>query len=249
MARYRGQKALYEAMSRASSRSQAKLTRGRSAQQQIEPPTEADRTHNGKMHWQPRAFQLHSGRVELTLPYSAIAVVSILFVLALVASFKLGQHGQPLARLASRQPPSPAAVPGTDAESEAAAEGANEKVVSPVADADSSSSLVRPGSTIVIQQCDTLDDLIPLRQFFTGRGIGTEIIRRDKAYYLFTVERFSSFRLKEGTREYRLQQRIVELGQEYEAPAGRRSFAPRRFSDAYLKPLDEDYTGEVIHVN
>jgi len=248
MAHYRGQKALYEAMSRASSRSQAKLTRGRSAQQQIEPPTEADRTHNGKMHWQPRAFQLHSGRVELTLPYSAIAVVSILFVLALVASFKLGQHVQPLARLASRQPPSPGAAQGTGAGGEAA-DGTNEKVTSPAAGADSSSSLVRPGSTIVIQQFGKLEDLIPVRRFFTGRGIGTEIVRKDKAYFLFTVERFSSSTLKKGTREYALKQRIAELGQEYKAPPGRESFAPNRFQGAYLKPLDENYNGEVIHVN
>ncbi|MCH8217988.1 MAG: hypothetical protein IH892_14620 [Planctomycetes bacterium] len=248
MARYRGQKALYEAMSRASSRSQAKLTRGRSAQQQIEPPTEADRTHNGKMHWQPRAFQLHSGRVELTLPYSAIAVVSILFVLALVASFKLGQHGQPLARLASRQPPSPGAAQGTGGESEAT-DGTNEKVTSPAAGADSSSSWVRPGSTIVIQQFGKLEDLIPVRQYFNSKGIGTEIVRTDKAFYLFTVDRFSALSLKEGTREYRLQQRIVELGKEYRAPAGRESFAPNYFRGAYLKPLDENYNGEVIHVN
>ena len=248
MARYRGQKALYEAMSRASSRSHAKLARASSAQQQIEAPTEADRTHNGKIHWKPRAFQLHSGRVELALPYSAIAVVSILFVLALVASFRLGQNVQPLARLASRQPPPPGAARGTGAQSEAPA-GTMEKVISPAAGANSSSAVVRPGSTIVIQQCDTLEDLVPVRQFFKGRGIGTEIVRRDKAYYLFTVERFSSFSLKEGTPEHKLKQRIVELGQEYKAPPGRKSFAPHRFRDAYLKPLDENYKGEVIYVN
>ena len=248
MARYRGQRALYEAMSRASSRSQAKLTRGRSAQQQIEPPAEADRTHNGKMHWKPRAFQLHSGRVEVSLPYSAIAVVSILFVLALVVSFRLGQHNQPLSSLTSQQPPAPEAARGTGGESEGA-EGTTEKVISHSAGADSSSSLVRPGSTIVIQQFDKLEDLIPVRQFFTGRGIGTEIVRKDKAYFLFTVERFSSSSLKKGTREYRLKQRIAELGQEYKAPPGRESFAPNRFRGAYLKPLDENYNGEVIHVN
>ena len=248
MAHYRGQKALYEAMSRASSRSRGKLTRGSMAQQQMESPTEAVGTHNAKIHWKPKAFQLHSGRVELTLPYSAIAVFSIVFVLALVASFRLGQNAQPLARLASRQPPSPGAAQETGAESEVA-EGTNEKPISPAADADSSSSLVRPGSTIVIQQFDKLEDLIPVRQFFTGRGIGTEIVRKDKVYFLFTVERFSSSSLKKGTREYRLKQRIAELGQEYKAPPGRESFAPNRFRGAYLKPLDENNNGEVIHVN
>ncbi len=248
MAHYRGQKALYEAMSRASSRSRAKTTHGGIAEQQVESPTEAEGTHNAKIHWKPKVFQLHSGRVELALPYSAIAVFSVVFVLALVASFRLGQNVQPLARLASQQPPPPAAAQGTGEQSEAI-EGTNEEVIPPAEAADLPSPLVRPGSTIVIQQYDTREDLIPVQQFFAGWGIGTEIVQTDKAYYLFTVERFSSLRLKEGTREYTLQQRIVGLGQEYKAPPGRESFAPHRFRDAYLKPLDENYNGEVIHVN
>jgi len=162
----------------------------------------------------------------------------------LVASFRLGQNVQPLARLASQQPPPPAAAQGTGA-----IEGTNEEVIPPAVGAGSPSTLVRPGSTIVIQQYDTLEDLIPVQQFFRGRGIGTEIVRTDKAYYLFTVERFSSLRLNEGTQEYKLQQRIVGLGQEYKAPPGRESFAPHRFRDAYLKPLKENYNGKVIHVN
>ena len=248
MAHYRGQKALYEAMSRASSRSHAKLTRGSSAQRQMEPPAEAEGAHNAMIDWKPKVFQLHSGRVELALPYPAIAVFSIVFVLALAASFRLGQNVQPLARLASQQPPAPASLGGTGVESEVAEE-MNEIVISPAAGVDSSSSLVRPGSTIVIQEYHTPEDLIPVGDFFSSHGIDTEIVRTDTAVYLFTTERFSALSLKKGTREYKLQKRIVELGKEYKAPAGSESFAINRFRGAYLKTLSEHYKGEVIHVN
>jgi hypothetical protein len=248
MAHYRGQKALYEAMSRASSRSRPKMTGGGTAQRPIEPRTEAEGAHNAKIHWKPKVFQLHSGRVELALPYSAIAVFSVVFVLALVASFRLGQNVQPLARLASQQPPPPATAQGTGAASEAM-EGTNEEVIPPAVGTNSPSPLVRPGSTIVIQEYHTPEDLIPVGDFFNSHGIGTEIVRTDSAVYLFTTERFSALSLKEGTSEYKLQQRIVELGKEYKAPAGSESFAINRFRGAYLKTLSEHYKGEVFHVN
>lgn len=109
MARYRGQKALYEAISQAKTKP-CRLSPGQTGtsateapaqqvQSQSEPqvaqdlPAEEVIPPSPQVRWfRPRVIQFNNGRVELTIPYPIAIAVVLAFILIILAAFRLGQR-------------------------------------------------------------------------------------------------------------------------------------------------------------
>ena len=108
MARYRGQKALYEVIGQARLRpveaesaeplrpSQPADLTVASPPVAVDPAPEPSTTPGPTVRWQrPRPIQFNAGRIELTIPYPiAVAIVLALVVMLLVA-YRWGQGNPP----------------------------------------------------------------------------------------------------------------------------------------------------------
>ena len=81
---------------------------------------------------------------------------------------------------------------------------------------------------------DRKDDLKPVQDFFTGKGIGTEIIidRNSGCAVLVTQTGFSRDPSKEGTEGYKLLQLIKQLGPVYVEQTQDTKFGAKPFQDA-----------------
>ncbi|MDH7598757.1 MAG: hypothetical protein QHH07_03835 [Sedimentisphaerales bacterium] len=103
MARYRGQKALYEVISTTKTRpvvpnqvhrpepqQEVPVQEPVQTQEQVPPPsglpTSAVRWHRF------RFIQFNQGKVELTIPYPIAIAIVLAFVLIVLAAFRLGQY-------------------------------------------------------------------------------------------------------------------------------------------------------------
>ena len=100
MARYRGQKALYEVMHK--SRVKPGLIEPvqgppSDVQPQANLPVTDDpapeQTPHTAVRWrQPRWIQFNAGRVELTVPYPIAIAIVLALILIVVAAYRLGQR-------------------------------------------------------------------------------------------------------------------------------------------------------------
>jgi hypothetical protein len=103
---------------------------------------------------------------------------------------------------------------------------------------------------IVLAQYAKWEDLVPVRDYFKQQGIDTKIygVQDLRQYltsqginagglegngYILATSSYYGNPQNQGTDGYAALQKIRELGRGYKAPAGKESFAPRYFSDAY----------------
>jgi hypothetical protein len=252
MAHNREKKALYEVMS--------KLTWPKPRYDKDLEPLHSEKTDEDKKtpgrfsiplrksaaSWpnRPRIVQLNAGRIEISMPYQlAIALLLGLVVLVLIA-FRLGQisyrGGQKITGPAAKMPASvqKAAPQATAVATPQEAAPAEEEMPAPPVIQEL--ELVKPkgDNRIVIQSYRLRADLEPVKQYFAGFDIETEIIKIGDWYYLVTKDKYENPG-RPGTDGYLARQKIIELGAKYKAPPGSESFGTKPFSDAYGKKFEE----------
>jgi hypothetical protein len=202
--------------------------------------------HKRAANWlnRPRAVQFNAGRIEISMPYQlAIALLLGLVLLVLVA-FRLGQlsyrSSQKAAGPVVKTPESvqKTAPKVTAAVAPQKAAPAGEKTLAPPVIQKVEPVKPKGDNRIVIQSYQLRADLEPVKQYFAGFGIETEIIKIDAWYYLVTKDKYENPG-KPGTDGYLAKQKIIELGAKYKAPPGNESFGNQPFRDAYGKKFDE----------
>ena len=78
----------------------------------------------------------------------------------------------------------------------------------------------------------TIYYLPDLRKAFADHGLNAAILPSGNDFLLVTSKVYSNPK-SPGTEGYAEKQKIVELGKKYKAPAGKETFAPNYFRDAY----------------
>ncbi|MDD5063356.1 MAG: hypothetical protein PHQ35_01170 [Phycisphaerae bacterium] len=188
----------------------------------------------------PRAVQFNAGRIEISVPYQLAIAMLLGFVLLVLIAFRLGQMSYRSAQKAA----GPAAKMPTTVQKttpKVTAAVAPQKVV-PVVEKTPVVQEVEPvkpkgDNRIVIQSYQLRADLEPVKQYFAGFGIETEIIKIDAWYYLVTKDKYENPG-RPGTDGYLAKQKIIELGAKYKAPPGSESFGTQPFRDAYGKKFE-----------
>jgi hypothetical protein len=110
----------------------------------------------------------------------------------------------------------------------AAAERVRPKMVEPMGD-----------HVIVITSHDLSSHLEPVKQYFAGFGIATEIIKKGSRWLLVTQERFDSPE-KAGSDGFEMKKKIISIGANYKPSAGSgfEPFGTKPFQDAYGMKLN-----------
>jgi hypothetical protein len=80
--------------------------------------------------------------------------------------------------------------------------------------------------------------LEPVQEYFDKMGVATEIIEKNNWYYLVTKNGYDNPD-KPGTDGFLAKQKIIELGAGYKAPAGKETFGPKPFKDAFGMRFEE----------
>ena len=273
MARYRGQKALFEVIGgsarnktarpaveplRPGPPSVAKPGIKRVPLVQTPPRERVVVSEKEVISWKPKPLQCHDGRIEITLSTRAAVMGFMVMVVCLLACFKVGQWypdfgGRTFIEKSNSVSPtkpglmtafSSRQVPvGQDPEVPV-----NEPLKQDVVPARSG-KLLAHGNAIVIQQYSAVADLVAAGQFFESQGIDTEVVSKGNAYFLITRERFPYNPEALNTRGYELLEEIRSKGPAYKAPTGLQSFAPNKFKGAYGRNIDDQYIGEVTDVD
>jgi hypothetical protein len=258
MARNRGKKALYEVMSKARQKpgydeTLEQMPAKRSGEDK--PVAElkgAVETPKGTVRWskKPRLVQYNAGRIEFSMPYQVAVALVLALILVILVSYRLGQlsyqprepeSAQPsgLMRQVEKEngteramidaaPSAPAPVESTPPETEIV-ESDVEPNVEPATSTGS--------NVIVLAQYHAPADLIPVQEYFAEHGITTDIELIGGVYFLLTTNKYDNPN-RPGTDGYEAKLKIIEIGQKYEAPPGRESFATHRFRDAYGMKVD-----------
>ncbi len=274
MARYRGQKALFEVI--------GGNARRKSAQPKAEPlrpdPPKMAEPVAKKMpvvqarpkervvipekeviSWKPKPLQCHDGRIEITLSTRAATLVFMALVVGLLACFKVGQwypgfETRPfITKENNVSPIQPGLMMVSSSRQTPVDHGLNVPPVSEISKRKivPVKAVKSPAyyNAIVIQQFSAMPDLVAVGEFFGTRGIATEVVRKGSTYFLITRKRFPYNPEKPNTAGRDLLEQIRLLGQAYKAPTGLESFAPNRFKGAYGRNIDDQYIGEVTDVN
>jgi hypothetical protein len=229
----------------------------------VRPLEHADPQPRRTRPWlQPRAVQLHDGRIEISLPYTLGVTVVLITVLFILAAFRIGQmQGQsrvpeaakttsdPAKRVVPKMSPSPVAKPETPPVA------AKPEPETTPANPDTSIPPVAPDQTgdhvIVLAQLVDRKPLDAARNYFAEQGIATEVISIPLLRELLSKQGISTRGLDDqngfmlvtkdyyenpqnpGTDGYQAKQKIIQAGRGYKARSGSESFAPNYFSDAY----------------
>jgi hypothetical protein len=182
----------------------------------------------------PKTLGSIESRKVLLIPYRVVLVLALLFVLVVMASFKLGQvSGRRSAGINAGSVP---AESGKIDFSDPAIKQTFSTLPESEIESQTIKEQVPPGSVgdnvIVIATYRTRRDLEPVQKYFSGSGIGTEIWLKNNYFYLVTKDRFAATESR-GSEGYLMKQRIKEIGAYYRAPSGYESFRPNLFQDAY----------------
>ena len=255
MTRNRGKKALYEVMSKA----RVKPERGEIVEHlrpkkpvEEAPPVRrkepAGVPKSAAKWWRkPKIVQLNAGRIEFSMPYQVAVVPVLVFIIVIIAAYRLGESSSPAGRQETGLPIP--AVQETDGERpvERAMADITPASTSPTAPPENTTAnteVAEPAkptgnNVIVLVVYDSLPDLAPVQAHFSENGIETEIVTESGRYFLQTKQRYDN-PATAGTDGYKAKQKIVEIGAKYKgkAPAGYETFAPNYFSDAYGKKVN-----------
>ncbi len=241
MARYRRKRHLYEVMHE----TWPKSTYGKQLERlhpeettedksSAEQPTAPVSKKLSKWPTRPRIVQFNAGRIEFSIPYQLAIAILLGIVLLLLVFYRLGQSAAP-------KSPKKASSVVESSQSQASAAGLIqtelEQVSPPAEEAPANVENIGPvrpqgDNRIVIQTYQLRAPLEPVKQYFAGFGIETEIRKIDRWYYLVTTDKYENPE-KPGTNGYIAKQRIIELGADYRAPKGYESFGQKPFHDAY----------------
>ena len=228
--RYRKKKPFYEVAGKGWPKSGQDRTLGKAGSEESgkSAPSQPGPTGFGRWPRKPRLVQLNGGRVEISVPYQlAIAVVLGIVLLALVC-YRLGQFSNSANQKAPQVKPAQPKAAGSGT----VKMSATVQKTAPEAVAKSEPVKSKGDNRIVIQTYQRRADLEPVKNYFAGFGIETEIIRIDNWYYLVTKEKYENPE-KPGTDGYAIKQKIIALGANYRAPAGYESFGKKPFHDLY----------------
>jgi hypothetical protein len=241
MHNYHGKKPLYEAIRD----SKAKAAAGKGVRP-LQPQGQADSRPVQQetkeplqtlTHWpiKPRFVQFNAGRIELSLPYQLVIAILLAGIVLLLVVFRLGQY-VPAKKSAQRTTENARPVQKAAALKPAAIAATKSPVSANASAVETSRS--KGTNKIVIQAHQNSAELEPVKDYFASNGIEMEIRKIGNWYYLVTKEKFDNPE-KAGTDGAAMKQRIIELGEKYEAPAGYGSFGPKPFSDAYGMRFDD----------
>ncbi len=190
----------------------------------------------------PRFLQLNAGRVEMSIPYQLVVVFVLVALVVVLAAFRFGKVSSkqevaavkvaaPVKKVVEKPVYKPVIIK-SEVESSDLPAGLVAK--EPQQQTSLTSANV-DGSNIVIQALRSRNDLEPVRDYYAGHGIATEIKTVKSWYYLVTVDKYEN--LKEtGSQGNDMLKKIIELGAGYNAPQGFESFRVKGktpFQDAY----------------
>jgi hypothetical protein len=249
MARNREKKALYEVMSKSwhkprYDKTLEQLHAGKSSQDK-QIPTKFPSQMRGRLaKWlnRPKIIQYNAGRVEISIPYQLAIALLLGLILVVLVVFRLGQisylSSQKVTDSVVKVPKSTQkAAPQAMAVAPQKAVPAENKTPVPAVAQKVEPVKPKGDNRIVIQSYQLRADLEPVKQYFAGFGIETEIIKIGDWYYLVTRDKYEN-PAKPGTDGYIVKQKIIELGAKYKAPQGYEAFGSKPFSDAYGKKFD-----------
>jgi hypothetical protein len=197
-----------------------------SAQTDVKTDVRMDRLWSTR----PKAVRLYPDRIELCFSWQVMVIGLLVLVTMFMVFFRLGQTyslkktavKKPLSSTISAEKimPQPKAVETAVAEN---AEKKLPKMVEPMGD-----------HIIVIASYDLASHLEPVKQYFAGFGIATEIIKKDSHWLLVTQERFDNPQ-KAGTNGFEMKKKIMSIGAQYKPPDGARfeTFGTKPFQDVY----------------
>jgi len=278
MARYRGQKSLFEVIG---GRAEKKLARPAVEPLKPEKPqlakpvikktpfkvqvkseVKAPLPEKEVISWTPKPVQCHNGRIEITVSTRTGLIMIMVMVVGFLACFKAGQLYPGLQSgtfIENKNNVSPErswlpslSLTKTNVRSQA------ESTISPVPVKQASPTpqpavkpamLATTGNAIVIQEFTRSADLFAVGRFFSRQGVKTEVVRKGSTFFLLTQARFPYNPEAANTRGRVLLEEIRLIGQEYKAPKGLESFAPNKFKGAYGRNIDDQYIGEVTDVH
>jgi len=178
----------------------------------------------------PKAIRLYPDRIEMCFSWQVTLIGLLAFTAILMVFFRLGQiyslKKTETKKVSQNTVPVEKVMPQTRAvETKAApaAEQVRPKMVEPMGD-----------HTIVIASHQLSSHLEPVKQYFAGFGIATEIIKKDTRWLLVTQERFDNPE-KAGSDGFEMKKKIISIGTNYKPPAGSgfEPFGTKPFQDAY----------------
>ena len=209
----------------------------------------------------PRPVQFNEGRIEVSVPYYVGAIAALVLLVVVLAAYRIGQGRQsgpandaggqaPPAVNPSGTRPNPAArtTPQNTATSNADRPLTNTAAVPAGTRQDAAPTRGQGDNCIVLAFYKTKEDLEPAEKHFAEHGIPVITVSREAMRQVLVKAGLDPGRLPpdEGfllvTSSYYasadipgMKLRIAEVGKLYKgkAPAGRESFAPNYFSDAY----------------
>lgn len=193
----------------------------------------------GLARWpkRPRIIQLNAGRVEMSMPWQIAIAMLLGVVLLILVVFRLGQFSEhrtadfPVETPKSAQERAGQATAGITQEAATAQKMAlNTEKAEP--------AKTQGNNRIVIQTFQIREHLEPVKDYFAGFGIETEIKKVGDWYYLVTADKYDNPE-RQGTDGYLVKQRIIELGANYKAPAGYETFGKKPFQTAFGKRFDD----------
>jgi hypothetical protein len=237
MAKSTGRIALYELVNKARFKS-AQQKALSSTGQKVEPISASDEPQ-ATSHvpqagpvWstRPKTVRLYPDRIELCFSWQVTIIGLLALVTIFMVFFRLGQIYS--SKKAEPKKTSQNAVsvekviPQTsvvETKTAPAAEQVRPKMVEPMGD-----------HVIVITSHDLSSHLEPVKQYFAGFGIATEIIKKGTRWLLVTQERFDNPE-KAGSDGFEMKKKIISIGANYKPPAagGFEPFGTKPFQDAY----------------
>jgi hypothetical protein len=247
MSKRRGHKALYEVLG------SSKLKPGyqKTLEQVKEPekpqppppppepePTQLEDTPKAMTGWpkKPKILQFNESRIELSMPYPLAITALMVVVLLVLVSFRLGQIAMTGQNIASDTNVSDQAAVGRFTPPVEQQALTQPPVLEPPKPTTAAASTGQ--NRIVIQQYHLRSHLEPVKDYFSEKGIETEILNVNNTYFLVTANKYENPN-RTGTDGYETKQRIIELGAAYTAPEGYESFGTQPFHDAYGRKFDE----------
>lgn len=235
MVRNRKKKALYEVIGRAGTKSSygktlEHLHPGETSEAEPNGASSTTPTFGTVPVWpkRPKAVQFNAGRIEISMPYQIAVALLLGFILLIVVVLWLAQ------RAGDEQ--------GTttfDVGSSAVREIGSKTLDLPTAAGRSTKTTagaLEADNVIVLVEYPIRAHLEPVQRHFAKYGIGTEIVKVNDKYFLWTKDRYHSTK-SPGSDGYTAIQRIKEVGAKYKAPEGFETFATHYFKDAYGKKV------------